>query len=103
MGLGTKNRQKQTADKNHRANPLLGQFVSKRATSSTRADNQHQATVIQIKCSWHRLKLLSFDPIDVVEATMEIAALIIGRPLVSEAVPDRRITVEVKDESHRSL
>jgi len=29
---------------------------------------------------------------------MEIAASIIGRPLVSEAGPDRRIAVEVKDE-----
>jgi len=29
---------------------------------------------------------------------MEIAALIIRRPFVSEQVPDRRVTVEVKDE-----
>jgi hypothetical protein len=84
--------------KNHGANPLLGQFVSKRATSGTRTDNEHQVTVIQIKLSWHKLKILSFDPFDVVEATMEIAALIIGRPFVSEEGPDRRIAVEVKDE-----
>src|SRR5271166_3209927 len=83
---------------NQRANPLLCQFVSQRTTSSTRANNQHHATVIRIKLSWHKLKILSFDPIDVVEATMEIAALIIGRPFISEARPDRRVTVEVKDE-----
>ena len=68
------------------------------ATASTRANNQNHATVIQIKRSWHKLRLLSFDPIDVVEATMEIAALIIGWPFVSEEGPDRRVTVEVKDE-----
>src|SRR5260370_34261858 len=83
---------------NQRADPFLSQFVSKRATSGTRTDNEHHATVIQIKCSWHRLNLLAFDPVDVVEATMEIAAFIIGRPFVSEAGPDCRITVEVKDE-----
>jgi hypothetical protein len=44
------------------------------------------------------VKILSFDPFDVVEATMEIAALIIGWPFVSEEGPDRRIAVEVKDE-----
>src|SRR6516225_10161933 len=79
---------------NQGAYSFLSQFVSKRTTSSTRADNQHQATVIQIKCSWHKLKLLSFDPIDVVEATMEITALIIGRPFVPETGPDRRVTVK---------
>src|ERR1700738_1126565 len=83
---------------NQRTNPLLSQFVSERTSSSTRADNQNHATVIQIKCSWHKLKLLHFYPIDVVEATMEITALIIGRAFVSEAGPDRRITVEVNDE-----
>jgi hypothetical protein len=56
--------------KNHRANPLLGQFVSKRATSSTRADYQDQAVVIQIKHSWHNLNLFSIDPVDVVETAM---------------------------------
>src|SRR5260370_3075133 len=81
-----------------RANPFLSQFVSERTSSSTRADNQHHATVIQIKCSWHKLKLLHFYPIHVVEAAMEITALIIGRPFVSEARPNRRITVEVNDE-----
>src|SRR5271165_5580563 len=89
--------------KNHRANPLLGQFVSKRATSGTRTDNEHHAIVIQIKLSWHKLKILSFDPLDVVEATMEIAAFIIGRPFVSEERPDCRITVEVKDEVRPQL
>src|SRR5208283_3581845 len=89
--------------KNQRANPLLGQFVSKRATPGTRTDNEHHAIVIQIKLSWHTLKILSFDPLDVVEATMEIAALIIGRSFVSEQGPDRRIAVEVKDEIRPQL
>src|SRR5271166_1809579 len=88
---------------NQSVNPLLSQFVPERTTSSTRADNQHHATVIQSKFSWHRLNLLAFDPVDVVEATMEITAFIIGRPFVSEAGPDCRITVEVKDEVRPQL
>jgi hypothetical protein len=76
----------------------LDQFVSKCATSGTRTDNEHHVTVIQIKLSWHKLKILSFDPFDVVEATMEIAALIIGRTFVSEAGPNCRITVKVNNE-----
>jgi hypothetical protein len=84
--------------KNQRANALLSQFVSERTASSTRADNQHQATVIQIKCSRHNLNLLSIHPVDVVETAMEIAALIIGRTFVSEEGPDCGITVEVNDE-----
>src|ERR1700736_999120 len=83
---------------NQRANPLPSQFVSECTSSGARADNQHQATVIQIKCSWHKLKLLSFDPIDVVKATIEITALIIGRPFVSEAGPDCRVAVKVNEE-----
>src|ERR1700757_5250589 len=80
------------------AYPFFCQFVPKRATSSTRADYQDQIIIIQIKHSWHNLNLLSIYPADVVEATMEIAALIIRRPLVSEKGPDRRVTVEVKNE-----
>ena len=44
------------------------------------------------------INLFSIDPVDVVETAMEIAALIIRRPFVSEQGPDRRVTIEVKDE-----
>jgi hypothetical protein len=74
------------------------QFVSERTASSTEADNQDTAAVIQTKFPWHRLKVLSFDPIDIVEATMEITAFIIGRTFVSEAGPDCGIAIEVNDE-----
>src|ERR1700722_461204 len=86
---------------NECANSFLSQLVSQGTASSARADNQHHGTVIEIKCLRHTSKLsklLPIDPIDVVEATMEITALFIGGTFIPEAGPDPRITVKVHDE-----
>ncbi len=82
---------------------LLRQFVAERAAPrrrSRRCRRRCRRSDRIVPCAWSLSG--GRQPVDVVEAAMEVAAMLGGGPLVAKLRPQRRLVVERHDESLRA-